>query len=365
MFQLRHRRHLVLTLVTTSLLGAALAACGGVASPLTGETWSLDAVTDKNGWLTAFAGPDFQGDYTLRFDANGTYTGRADCNAISGDYKMKPEQQLVISPNIATTMVACPPGSHAAQFTFAVTQITSWAVQDARLSLTLGNGAVMEMVPLATVASPEPTLPPMPTPQVIVITPAPADSVAPTASPTPKPKPTPTPTPKPTPTPRPTAAPTPTPAPTAVALGESCSTTGGISVDYPTGWFTVGPETPTLTCAAFGPAPIEIGADGRPANAEVLLGDFAGVAYADALAAAQDPQLWSEVKTAASNVSGLPATVVSAVATGNGTLAAGTPAYSYIIDRGSVGTVILNTTTAEDRAIVDAMASTMLMVAPR
>ena len=48
--------------------------------------------------------------YTITFKADGTYSGQADCNRISGTYSTE-NGGLSLSPEMATTMALCPEGS--------------------------------------------------------------------------------------------------------------------------------------------------------------------------------------------------------------------------------------------------------------
>ena len=52
--------------------------------------------------------------YTLTFDTDGTFSGKADCNQVSGGYTTS-GSDLTIMPG-PTTMMACPEGSLDGQF---------------------------------------------------------------------------------------------------------------------------------------------------------------------------------------------------------------------------------------------------------
>jgi heat shock protein HslJ len=58
--------------------------------------------------------PDNPGNYTLRFNADGTFAAQADCNQVNGSYTLD-GNQLTIAPG-PSTMAACPEGSLGDQF---------------------------------------------------------------------------------------------------------------------------------------------------------------------------------------------------------------------------------------------------------
>ena len=195
----RHGRSRVPTTITTLVvlltLATALAACGGSSapslSPLTGETWTLAGATLVDPSIEAGISPDDKGIYTIRFDAGGTWTGKVDCNVVSGTYTMSGDNRITIAAG-PSTMMACPPAGRldAATFLTGLTAADSWAVQDLKLTLTAVKkddfaGGTFVFVPLLALPTPEPSV------VVVTITPEP------TASPTPTPEPTAKPTAKP------------------------------------------------------------------------------------------------------------------------------------------------------------------------
>ena len=73
---------LVLGVATIAMIAAACSGGGG----LTGKTWQLTAITEK---VPAFQGvvpAADQANYTITFEPNGTFSAKADCNQLSGDY---------------------------------------------------------------------------------------------------------------------------------------------------------------------------------------------------------------------------------------------------------------------------------------
>lgn len=78
-----------------------LAGCGGdPATLLHGAGWAVEAIDGKAIVERARA--------TLDFGSDGRVSGRAFCNNFTGQYKLTGEG-LTVSPNIAATMMACPP----------------------------------------------------------------------------------------------------------------------------------------------------------------------------------------------------------------------------------------------------------------
>lgn len=111
------------------LLGAAACATGkGSTSPspaaresamkemgvrpasLTGATWEWIGTQTP----VELIRPDDPARYTLRFGADGTVTGAADCNRLNGTYTVS-DKALQFGP-LATTRMLCPPGSQGEWF---------------------------------------------------------------------------------------------------------------------------------------------------------------------------------------------------------------------------------------------------------
>jgi len=362
-------------------LSTGLVACGKSDSGLTGETWAVSratAVADQF-TITRWVSIGASARYTVRFDANGTLSGMADCNQISGTYTMSGQDKISVTLG-GMTLMACPDDPAGSLFAAALGKASNYAIPSSgHLTLTMGSAGSIDFVPVSSL----PTMPPSTSPAASasgVASAVPSDasaspSASPTASPSVKPTAAPTakPTAAPTATPAPTSAATATPAPSPIALNASCTSPAGVVVAYPETWFTVGADVPEFACAVFDRIAIALDpSTGMPANGPVRVADLPTVPYKEAVTAATAPNLWTQVVTASAKVSGLPATVVTAVATGGGSLPAGTTAYSYIVDRGTLGSLVLNTTAvaadpkaAENRAVVDAMAGKVLFKAPR
>ena len=78
---------------------------------LTGVVWQWQTTLMNND--DQFT-PDNPANYTLQFNADGTFTAQADCNQVSGSYTLE-NSQLSIVPG-PSTMAACPEGSLGDQF---------------------------------------------------------------------------------------------------------------------------------------------------------------------------------------------------------------------------------------------------------
>lgn len=214
-------------------LSGVLAACSGGTSPeLTGKTWQLTSFQEK---VPAFQGvvpAEEQANYSVTFDASGTFSAVADCNTVVGTFEKSGVDRLTLTMN-ASTLAFCGDESfseiylhllaRAARYTIVNDQLTIILDDESTLTFVVGVGPGSTPVESASAealasVTPAPTASPTPTP-----TSSPSPTPTPTASPSPKPtatasataKPTPTPTSKPTATPTAKPTPTPTPKPTA------------------------------------------------------------------------------------------------------------------------------------------------------
>lgn len=108
----------------------------GVMAPFVGPVWEWNGTTDASGNILSVPNPS---QYTIQFLTTGTYQGKADCNSITGAYTVN-GSALQISPGISS-LVACPPGSLADQFTAQLFSVESFAMQGTALVLNLKGGA--------------------------------------------------------------------------------------------------------------------------------------------------------------------------------------------------------------------------------
>ena len=114
-FQIRPRS--LLRLIGLSLLVMAAAACGPVpvpapaptptpANPIQGIVWQWTSVTNKTTKQTTTISTPAS--YTIIFNADGTLTGKADCNSFSGTYSQTNGFSIKLG---SSTMASCGEGS--------------------------------------------------------------------------------------------------------------------------------------------------------------------------------------------------------------------------------------------------------------
>ena len=84
-----------------------LAACAAEAEPapsnsITGIVWQWESVTEQpTGDTTTVPNPE---NYTITFNADGTFEGKADCNSFSGTYSQENGFTITLGPS---TMAFC------------------------------------------------------------------------------------------------------------------------------------------------------------------------------------------------------------------------------------------------------------------
>lgn len=88
----------------------ALKEMGVTPTSLTGATWEWVGTQTP----VELIRPDDPSRYTLRFGTDGKVTGTADCNSLNGSYTLS-DKALQFGP-LATTRMACPPGSRGEWF---------------------------------------------------------------------------------------------------------------------------------------------------------------------------------------------------------------------------------------------------------
>ncbi|WP_319243460.1 META domain-containing protein [uncultured Propionivibrio sp.] len=129
---------------------------GAAASPLAGGAWQLRAIAAMGGspGRTEIAAPAV---FTLEFGADGTAFFRIDCNRGRGAWKAVPSADpgtgtLEFGP-LATTRMACPPGSPDQQVMRDLARVGSYRLKDGNLYLSLsGEGSVYEWIPMVAAA---------------------------------------------------------------------------------------------------------------------------------------------------------------------------------------------------------------------
>jgi heat shock protein HslJ/uncharacterized protein YraI len=140
-----YRGWLVMTilLLASLLLGACTAATPTEEStepagvdysglPFVGKTWYWLGTQFNDGSTTTVADPSR---YSIVFNADGTYNGKADCNNVNGSYTVD-GNQLTIGPG-AMTMMACPEDSQDGVFLEQLNMVGGWLEQDGFLYLEL------------------------------------------------------------------------------------------------------------------------------------------------------------------------------------------------------------------------------------
>jgi heat shock protein HslJ len=132
---MRNRTLIALAIAAT----AALAACSGSSSSLTGKTWQLTALTHRVANGLGVVPEADQANYTIEFKSDGNYQAKADCNQTSGTYTTTSDGGLTIEPG-PTTLVACPEGSLSDQYIQGLTDASSYAIPDGQLTITLKDG---------------------------------------------------------------------------------------------------------------------------------------------------------------------------------------------------------------------------------
>ena len=137
----RPMRRPVLIAIAMVAIVSSLVACtaSGGTSALTGKTWQLTAVTEKTPAFQGVIPAADQPRYTVEFNTDGTYSGQADCNAISGKYTTSGTNVIAIQAGASTLMMCADPESFGSIYAHALTTATTWAV--ANNELTLGNAA--------------------------------------------------------------------------------------------------------------------------------------------------------------------------------------------------------------------------------
>ena len=129
-----------------------LVACGrdgaggptsGEPATITGVPWRLVAIQWADGHTTR---PADRAGYVFELAADGRVSGKADCNRLMGTYTID-TQSLRFGP-LATTRMACPPGSVDGDWLRALAATDSWLVRDGHLHITMtGNTGTIELAP--------------------------------------------------------------------------------------------------------------------------------------------------------------------------------------------------------------------------
>ncbi len=98
---------------------------------LTGVVWQWQQFQGGDGTIIA---PDDPSQYTLQFEADGTVTGQVACNRGKGTYMVDGSSISIV---LATTKMACPPGSLDAEFGLYISESNTFVIRNGQFSLAL------------------------------------------------------------------------------------------------------------------------------------------------------------------------------------------------------------------------------------
>jgi heat shock protein HslJ len=113
---------------------------GASANDLSNQPWHWQRTQLADGRTVVAAAPDR---YTLKFEGGGRVLVRADCNRGSGAYEVN-GNAMKMSPT-ALTRMGCPAGTQDTEFVQPLARVTSYAIADGELVLTLGDGGTMRL----------------------------------------------------------------------------------------------------------------------------------------------------------------------------------------------------------------------------
>jgi len=117
---------------------------------LGGTSWSLVEIASMDDSVHR---PAEGARYELTFQLDGSVLVQADCNRGQGAWTTEPPSGLAFGP-IATTRMACPPGSMDARFLSELGYVRSYTMSNGHLFLaTMADGSILEFRPLATDSS--------------------------------------------------------------------------------------------------------------------------------------------------------------------------------------------------------------------
>ena len=121
---------------------------------LLGKTWKLTGITAMRPAFQGVVPEADQSKYTIEFQADGTFTAKADCNQVAGTYEVHHGGSgggaaplppgpgggsMSILPG-PSTLAACSPGSLADLFVLGLGSVGGFGIADDQLTLGLGDG---------------------------------------------------------------------------------------------------------------------------------------------------------------------------------------------------------------------------------
>jgi len=121
----------------------APAASAAPATDLTGATWQLSAITEKTPAFQGVVPAADQANYTITFNADGSFNAKADCNQVAGSYAVGASNSLTITLG-PSTMAMCPEGSLGDLYVMGLSNAASYQVADSTLTITLQDGGTLE-----------------------------------------------------------------------------------------------------------------------------------------------------------------------------------------------------------------------------
>lgn len=141
----------VRTMIASLVLAlAAMTAFANAGDELEGTAWRLLNITSMDDTVSI---PEESGNYTLRFDAEGRFAIKSDCNQASGNWSSGSTGQLMFSV-LATTRALCPPGSLSESYLAQFEWVRSYTSSDGHLFLaTMADGSIIEFEPLPPIAA--------------------------------------------------------------------------------------------------------------------------------------------------------------------------------------------------------------------
>ena len=123
------------------ILALVLTACGGsdeaseASSSITGIVWQWTAMQETVPASQSVV-PDPQ-NYTITFNPDGTVAIKADCNNVTGNYKMS-GSDLTITLG-ASTLMACGDNSQDTIYLASLSKVSSYVVENGQLQLKFAN----------------------------------------------------------------------------------------------------------------------------------------------------------------------------------------------------------------------------------
>lgn len=112
---------------------------GAGGGALVGPTWRLVRIEPGSG---APITPDADEPYSIAFESDGRYGGRADCNRFGGEYETEPGGDLALEPG-PMTLVGCAPPSVSDAFLSLLLQVERFRIAAGVLRLEAGDGGAL------------------------------------------------------------------------------------------------------------------------------------------------------------------------------------------------------------------------------